>query len=77
MLTSSAVVTICVSTRGRGLQFDENSDVFFRLEDQLLLRKSLNDPPEFLVDSGGDWSLEALVAEEFVDEFDVKPDEES
>ena len=67
LLTSSAVVTICVSTRGRGLQFDENSDVFFRLEDQLLLRKSLNDtPPEFLVDSGGDWSLE-----ERLDEFDV------
>jgi hypothetical protein len=48
------------------------SDVFFLLDDQLLLLKSRNDPlatPEVLSDEGsegGDWSLEELL-----DEFDV------
>ena len=47
---------------------ENGSDVFFRLDDQLLLLKSRNDPlaPEVLASTGGDWSLEELL-----DEFDV------
>ena len=67
--------SICVSMSGIFIPGPENgSDVFFLLDDQLLLLKSRNDPlatPEVLASAeegiaGGDWSLEELL-----DEFDV------
>ena len=72
-LTASGT-SICVSMSGIFIPGPENgSDVFFLLDDQLLLLKSRNDPlatPEVLDSAdegaGGDWSLEELL-----DEFDV------
>ena len=70
----TASTSICVSMSGIFIPGPENgSDVFFLLDDQLLLLKSRNDPlatPEVLASAdegaGGDWSLEELL-----DEFDV------
>ena len=62
---------ICVVSTG----ISENSDVFFLLDDQLLLLKSLNDPlvvSEPLLVSPtdcGDWSLEEELADEFADKL--------
>ena len=60
--------------KDRNILLKNGSDVFFLLDDQLLLLKSRNDPlatPEVLASAdegiaGGDWSLEELL-----DEFDV------